>query len=262
MEVHHHPDLHHRKKQWREYFLEFLMIFLAVTMGFIAENIRESIGDHSKEKEYVVSIKKDLEEDTSGINGFLPALYSRINRTDTLIKLLQTSLNTSRGNDLYYYARISTKMRSFETAATTLTELSNSGNFRLLTNQDLTKGIIKYQKIIDVYNTIIKLDEQEGQMSYPLLGDLFDASVFNTMLKTGSARFSIDTAALAIADIEKPTGNPQLRNHDADKINLLIFYLHERKGSFIGEMSMLQEQKKSATSLIQIINKEYHLENE
>jgi hypothetical protein len=41
MEVHHHPDLHHKPKKRKEYFLEFLMIFLAVTMGFIAENIRE-----------------------------------------------------------------------------------------------------------------------------------------------------------------------------------------------------------------------------
>jgi nitrogen-specific signal transduction histidine kinase len=31
MEVHHHLDLHHRKKQWKEYLLEFLMLFLAVT---------------------------------------------------------------------------------------------------------------------------------------------------------------------------------------------------------------------------------------
>ena len=42
MEVHHHPDLHHKPKKWKEYFLEFLMIFLAVTMGFFADNIREA----------------------------------------------------------------------------------------------------------------------------------------------------------------------------------------------------------------------------
>jgi hypothetical protein len=36
MEVHHHPNV--EKKGYKEYFLEFLMIFLAVTMGFIAEN--------------------------------------------------------------------------------------------------------------------------------------------------------------------------------------------------------------------------------
>ena len=47
MEVHHHPDLHHKRKNFREYFLEFLMIFLAVTMGFIAENFRESMSAKS-----------------------------------------------------------------------------------------------------------------------------------------------------------------------------------------------------------------------
>ena len=33
MEVHHHP--HVEKKNFKEYFLEFLMIFLAVTLGLI-----------------------------------------------------------------------------------------------------------------------------------------------------------------------------------------------------------------------------------
>ena len=47
MEVHHHPDLHHKRKNFKEYFLEFLMIFLAVTMGFIAENFRESMSAKS-----------------------------------------------------------------------------------------------------------------------------------------------------------------------------------------------------------------------
>jgi hypothetical protein len=51
MEVHHHP--HVEKKKFKEYFLEFLMIFLAVTLGFFAENIREHLSDRSKEKEYM-----------------------------------------------------------------------------------------------------------------------------------------------------------------------------------------------------------------
>jgi hypothetical protein len=48
MEVHHH--LHVEKKNFKEYFLEFLMIFLAVTLGFFAENIREGISNHNKER--------------------------------------------------------------------------------------------------------------------------------------------------------------------------------------------------------------------
>jgi hypothetical protein len=37
------PDLHPDPKKRKEYFLEFLMIFLSVTVGFFAETIRESI---------------------------------------------------------------------------------------------------------------------------------------------------------------------------------------------------------------------------
>ena len=62
MEVHHHP--HVAKKNFKEYFLEFLMIFLAVTLGFIAENIRESFTEHRQQKEYIVSFYEDLKTDT------------------------------------------------------------------------------------------------------------------------------------------------------------------------------------------------------
>lgn len=48
MEVHHHPNLHHKPKKWKEYFLEFLMIFHAVVLGFIAENIWEHFSENKQ----------------------------------------------------------------------------------------------------------------------------------------------------------------------------------------------------------------------
>src|SRR5277367_3916887 len=65
MEVHHHPDLHHKSKKWKEYFLEFLMIFLAVTLGFIAENLREHLTERAKEKQYVEGFIRNLKDDTA-----------------------------------------------------------------------------------------------------------------------------------------------------------------------------------------------------
>jgi len=59
MEVHHHP--HVEKKNFKEYFLEFLMIFLAVTLGFFAENIRERIKDSEQGEQYIQSLVEDLE---------------------------------------------------------------------------------------------------------------------------------------------------------------------------------------------------------
>ncbi len=47
MEVHKHPHHVTHKKKWGEYLLEFFMLFLAMYLGFIAENVREnSVGRH------------------------------------------------------------------------------------------------------------------------------------------------------------------------------------------------------------------------
>ena len=262
MEVHHHPDLQHKKKNFKEYFLEFLMIFLAVFLGFIAENIREKLSEHSKGKEYVISIKKDLIADTAAINDFIPSTFLRINHLDSLILMLQQPGPTSRGSQLYYLARASTRVRMFEPTNSTITELDHSGNLRLITNRKVIDGLIKFEKIIGSYEALFPVDIHEADLLYPLLGNLFDASVFNTMVKTGGSDFSVDTSASIFSNLIKPNGNPQLRNHDPDKINLLIFYLHERKSTLIGEAGILQEQKKAASSLIQTINEQYHLKKE
>ena len=55
MEVHHHPNLHHKPKPWKEYILEYLMIVLAVTTGFFAESLREHISTNEKEKRNVIN---------------------------------------------------------------------------------------------------------------------------------------------------------------------------------------------------------------
>ena len=60
MEVHHHPDLHHKKKNFKEYFLEFLMIFLAVTLGFFAENVREHFDEEKTTKQYLEDFRHEL----------------------------------------------------------------------------------------------------------------------------------------------------------------------------------------------------------
>src|SRR5205809_7654100 len=83
MEVHHHP--HVEKKSFKEYFFEFLMIFLAVTMGFFAEGIRESLSDHSKEKEYILSLVQDLRDDTSSISNTVNQLTNASKILDTML---------------------------------------------------------------------------------------------------------------------------------------------------------------------------------
>lgn len=62
MEVHHNPKM--EKKNLKEYLLDGLMIFIAVTLGFFAESLREHLGDKAKEKKYVSSLTRELKNDT------------------------------------------------------------------------------------------------------------------------------------------------------------------------------------------------------
>jgi hypothetical protein len=104
MEVHHHPDLHHKKKKFREYFFEFIMIFLAVTMGFIAENIRDSISEHRRARAFAASMIEDLKADTVQLSRYNKYFTIAANNIDTFMYLLTTSeLHKIPSGKLYWY---------------------------------------------------------------------------------------------------------------------------------------------------------------
>src|SRR4029078_8969649 len=68
MEIHKHPHHVTHKKKWPEYLLEFFMLFLAVFLGFLAENYRETIVNKEKEHHYMQNMIADLKADTADVN--------------------------------------------------------------------------------------------------------------------------------------------------------------------------------------------------
>src|ERR1700693_4331693 len=65
METHaHHLHKAPGKNFWH-YFYEFLMLFLAVFCGFLAENFREHQVEKERAKQYIHSFYEDLKTDTA-----------------------------------------------------------------------------------------------------------------------------------------------------------------------------------------------------
>jgi len=85
MEVHHHAP-HKGHKTFGEYFLEFFMLFFAVFLGFLAENIRESKVEKSREKEYISSMVEDLKQDSAKFDQYLPFMQLVEKGLDTLVQ--------------------------------------------------------------------------------------------------------------------------------------------------------------------------------
>jgi hypothetical protein len=260
MEVHHHPKV--GKKNFKEYLLEGLMIFIAVMLGFFAESLREHISDQSKEREYISSLKKDLAADTTNINSFVSGFNTRIHEFDTLINMLQHPLNVPNGSEMYYLARLATRGTVFGDINNTLAQLNSSGNFRLISSRIVADNIVLYENHIENFKEVHDIDTKEQLGLYPYLGALFNAFVFDSMMITVTDT-SADPDNLQLAHgfrsaIQRPSGNPQLINTNAGAINSLVYDLDQRKGTFVAECRLLYEQKEQAKKLIGLINKEYH----
>ncbi len=63
-----------------------------------------------------------MQADVNSLDIWIPGLFERIHQLDTLISLLESSDIGSHGNELYLYARLSTRTRD----AQELIQLINS----------------------------------------------------------------------------------------------------------------------------------------
>jgi hypothetical protein len=84
MEVHHHPDLKHKKKHLKEYLIEFLMLFFAVTLGFLAENLREHISEKDRAGIYAKSLYEDFTTDATELHQLMKFTKEKINGIDSM----------------------------------------------------------------------------------------------------------------------------------------------------------------------------------
>ena len=86
MEVHHHS--HTNRKKWTHYFWEFLMLFLAVFCGFLAEYQLEHKIEKEREKQFILSMVEDLEMDTTNLHISIESFNRQDKYFDTVFNLL------------------------------------------------------------------------------------------------------------------------------------------------------------------------------
>ncbi len=162
MEVHHHPKV--ANKNFKEYFLEFVMIFLAVTLGFIAENIREGFAEHRQEKEYIISFYEDLKTDTVRLNALINFETNKIAELNTLQSCYDSILSNQLPASLLNIIKNSLSNNPFQMNERTLQQLSNAGGFRLLNKED-ADSIISYQqsgKRVQEYQSTLYQQSQDN----------------------------------------------------------------------------------------------------
>jgi hypothetical protein len=248
MEVHHHPDLHHKHKKWREYFLEFLMIFLAVTLGFFAESFRESLSDHNKEKEYIESLVADLKNDQQILSKHILHVQRGISMMDSMITVLSNpSQIAGKTGELYYWARLSPRLNPLANNDKTYEQLKNSGNFRLIRDLNTSNKIMAYYEKFPMIRLLESINETEFTEFKEAASKIFLPAIF---LKMESKNDEI----IRISD------NPPLYSTDEESLQELSVFTVYMHGTKKGVLTTDEQLKTAGAELIEYLQKEYHLE--
>ena len=257
MEVHHHPDPHHKKKNFREYFLEFLMIFLAVTLGFIAENIREHFADKEKEKQSIETIITSIASDTMQLNNIISSNRLSLYYLNKFIKLKGSDFSENKTKRVFYddIANGSYNDVYFRSNDAAFQQLQTSGTLRLINKPGILDSLFQYQ-----HNTslILRLESDHYYFSKNVwegMSKLIDVTYTLTSFDTLNFNFEVVSGVY-----KPPEGAELIFNYDKKTVDKLFNDACVLALNADFYISLLNQQLVYGKKLIGLLKNEYHLE--
>lgn len=242
MEIHHHPDFHHKRKHWKEYLLEFLMLFLAVTLGFFAENLREHISEKDRTQIYAKSLFEDFTTDTASLHQLIAFTENKMRDIDSLESNLNHLGNKVRDSILYRSVLSLLSTFQFDNINGAYDQIKNTGSLRFF-DQSIVNDLNSY----DATSAKLKLMEDwENKFLFeklsPQAAEMFNFKVFNDIGKNGAIVHEM-----------------YVNNLNRESINILV-----NEGELIKRLRFrqLNQQKildRKATGILVGLKKEYGL---
>lgn len=249
MEVHKHPQHVTHKKKWTEYLLEFFMIFFAVTLGFIAENIREHQVEKKVEKEFIYSLLDDLKADTAAFNDNARFWSIRLKGIDSLRSYIQPGIKSNAIDRMYYWVEQMFDFTDFKYHEATIQQLRNTGNFRLIEKKIIVDSLLTYDASIKSYYFNV---ETTARGQYLFLRHM-QTQLFNSIYFKRFSSVPIDSL---------PVGSRKLLTGENKPETTFEYFNELYNYKFLGEIQVANDERfrNQATKLIQLVQKEYDLQ--
>jgi hypothetical protein len=243
MEVHAHTP----RKKWSHYFWEFLMLFLAVFCGFLAEYQLEHLIEKQREKQFIQSLNNDLKDDILKIDAYISREKKNIGMLDSLCMLLDDPQLAKQNTDaLYYFARVGPRTAPFVNNSRTFDQLRNAGGFRLIHNAETSN------RIMDYYAQLPWIRLLEGNYtrkfdSYKVAAaKVIDPGIYRRQEK-------------ADGTIQISTDNPPLLSYDAQLLKEMEFCAVQMNGSRRSLIPLVEALKQSGQNLLSYLQQNYHI---
>jgi hypothetical protein len=263
MEVHHHP--HIEKKGFKEYFLEFIMIFLAVTMGFFAENLRERISDSHRENEFANELYTELKDDSIVAANILSIRIEKEKDMDYLNNYFRDSSLTRLPKNFYPAFTTSFYLinsYAFEPKDGILSQLRNSGSLHYFKSVELQKLLGDISVCIN--NMRYRNDQEYQYFANPLkpfLLKYYDFNWLDQLRKQDEKSY-----ALELINNYRKSGhvvNAEILNATSldrkEACNMIIFYKVMLMST---ESLQLRNYIIANRKILQVLRENYQLKNE
>lgn len=253
-EVHHHSKLHNNPKKWKEYFLEFVMIFLAVTLGFFAENIREHFSNREKEKVYIRNLVKNLTADSIMIETM--TMYGNVakKRIDSLMELIQSGKYRDQQETLYRLAYKTRGQGVFQYSNVTYEQMKSTGNFVLIQDVSIRDSLVKYNNYInDVIRGLENRLSETEKKQVDCQNDILDYSFYPSV----DSLFYLNQNNISFYKADNRSN--AIKNNTEFEFKKLYNVLFDRRVMSQYYGMNISKLKLQNIALLQFLKKEYHL---
>jgi hypothetical protein len=241
MEVHAHS--HTARKKWTHYFWEFLMLFLAVSLGFLVENQREHYVEHKRAIVFAQSMLEDLKKDTAALHSGIDFSVKKINAADSTVAMLHKFPVIPNILNFYKDLTLVITVYPFIPTKGTYEQMKASGSLRYF-NQSLVNMMNAYdvQIVKTAYRDNLETGHQTDRIT-PLIIEV------------------VNMESLVEIRLNKPvTGEMYLTFPGKAIINKFINLMAISKITRARSMMEYEEQLAIAEKIIEALKKEYHLE--
>lgn len=235
-----------RKKGFARYIWEFLILFLAVALGFFVESLRKQNAEQKKERQMIKAFIIDLKNDVSDIDKNIRLRNARFSQLDSIIILLRDKKIFGHENDLYFFGKMATRGVLFIPNERTIKQLSHTDGLSVIRKPEAADTILSYQESIEALNREQAQESEKTKLIYPFLAKIFDPIEFDKM-------------TTADGGITRPVSNPFLRNADAEVLSDFSFYVQDYKAGIKNTIGILRKLQIKAKRVIEFLEREYKL---
>lgn len=262
MEVHHHAHHDHGKKNWKTYFWEFFMLFLAVFCGFLAENFREHYVEEQRVERQLNIMVDNLRYDTTRIGRNQMANRFGITVLDSLRKEVMLIIQGKKEYSNFYRLREGLNVYGeprFNSSA--YTQLTTTGLLRLVKNDSL---IIQVNDYYERVTYMVKSAVEAANLTSAKVNEQFnmlaDQTSFNELISAFRASYPPlqDTAFDRLKEKVFATAQLRLVNSSPTELHKLYNDLVQLEVAIKILESRMDYAKSSAVKLMNEIEKTYH----